>query len=191
MSWLRSRWVWLLLIGSLAFNAGMGTTFGVRAYSRHCERPCGSRQRGHEAFLEQLGLDVDQRAEVKADGDRLHAQMRELHQTLAEESATLASLLVSVEPDRSLIDAQLDRLTELHRQKQVQTVEHFLRFSQLLNDDQRAVFEQKLRRMFSRGGPGHRGFGRHHKFRGRGGAHRKDLPDRDRDWVEEELQENE
>jgi len=127
MAWLASRWYWLVLIGSLAFNAGVGTTFGVRAYSQHTEF-LGRRgpRHGPGNLLKQLDLRPEQMAAIEAEGETLHAQMRELHRAFREVSAKLADLLMVDKPDRDAIAAQLDKLAEMHRTKQEQVVEHVL-----------------------------------------------------------------
>ncbi|MHC4698174.1 MAG: Spy/CpxP family protein refolding chaperone [Planctomycetota bacterium] len=177
MSWLWGKGIWLVLISSLAFNAGMGTTFGVRAYNRHYGRPWGPPHKcRHRAFLERLNLRPDQLGQVEAEGEALHAEMRGLHRTLADESAALADLLVAVEPDREAIAAQLDKLADMHKEKQQQVVEHFLRLNELLNDDQREAFAHEIRRIFMRSGKGPPGGGRHH------GLHRGPGPRAGKHW---------
>ena len=170
ISWLRSKAGCLFLISSLAFNAGMGTTFGLRAYNRHYGGPFGSLPSWRkDAFLEQLNLRPDQLAQLQADGDTLHAQMRELQKSLAKQNAVLADLLVSAQPDREAIAMQLDKLAEMQRQKQQHVVEHFLHLSELLGSDQREVFEKTVRGVFARCGAGHGGFRGHHRTHPRGG----------------------
>jgi len=160
MSWMNGKALVVLLIGSLAFNVGMGTTFGVRAYKQHrehrCNRGCFP---GHRPFPDQLDLRPDQLTRFEAESDRLHSELRELHQSLAIEGAVLSDLLVSVEPDREAIAAQLDKLAELHRQKQQRIVDHFLRFGETLDDDQRVIFERTIRDVFARCGAGPNGCG--------------------------------
>lgn len=172
MSGLRSKSGWLLLIASLTFNAGMGTTFGIRAYHRHYggqeEAVHGCR---NHVFLERLNLRPDQHAHVEARSHALHAKTRELHQALREESAVLADLLVAVKPDREAIAVQLEKLAEMHRLKQQQVVEHFLRLNELLENDQREVFEKTIRGVFARCGAEHPGHREHHGAHPHGGPH--------------------
>ncbi len=173
MSWLRSKAGCLFLMASLAFNAGVGTTFGLRAYNRHHGGPWGSAHGGrNDALLDQLNLPPDQLAQLQAEGEALHAQVRELQKSLAQENAVLADLLVSAQPDREAIAAQLDTLAEMQRQKQQHVVEHFLRLSELLENDQREVFEKAVRGVFARCGAGHSGFRGHHRPRSPGGDRR-------------------
>ena len=170
MSWLCGKGIWLVLIGSLAFNAGMGTTFGVRAYNHHYGKPWGPpHQRRHQAFLDRFNLTPEQMVEVTEDGEKTHAEMIDLHQAMADESTALADLMVAVEPDREAIAAKLDKLAEMHREKQQQIVEHFLRFGELLNDEQREEFELAIRDVVVRFGAGRPGFGKMHSQHGRHG----------------------
>ncbi len=170
MAWLVGKWYWLVLIGSLAFKAGVVTTFWVRAYKRHAEffGAQGPRHR-HREFLEHMNLRPEQIAKIEAEGEILHAQMRELNQAFRRESAVLADLLLAKEPDRDAIAAQLDKLAQLHRTKQEQVVEHVLRFSELLDDDQRPAFEGSIRQIVRRCGFGPPGFDKHPRHRGRSG----------------------
>ncbi|MGD2110354.1 MAG: periplasmic heavy metal sensor [Phycisphaerae bacterium] len=180
MAWLASKWHVLVLIGSLAFNAGVGTTYGVRAFHRHAGEfgPHGGGRQRHRAILEEMGLRPEQIAKVEAEGEKLHAEMRKLHEAFATESAALADLLMADEPDRDAIAAQLDKLAEMHRTKQSVVVEHVLRFSELLDDDQRDAFEGSVRGIITRCGMGPPGSGKHHRGKGRfgprgGGRHRR------------------
>lgn len=170
MAWLASRWYWLVLIGSLAFNAGVGTTFGVRAYSQHAES-FGRRGPGHgpRGLWRELDLSPEQMAKVEAEGETLHAQMRELHEAFREESAKLADLLMVKKPDRDAIATQLDKLAEMHRTKEERVVEHVLRFSELLDDDQRPAFEGSIRKIIHRCGLGPPRFDQPPRHRGRFG----------------------
>ena len=96
MAWLRRRWLWLLLIASIAFNIGVGTTFGVRAYNRHSGGPPGrGHGPGHRELWEKLDLRLDQEEQVQAERETLHAEMGELRQGLLDESAVLADLMVA------------------------------------------------------------------------------------------------
>ena len=173
MSGLRSKTGWLLLIASLAFNAGMGTTFGIRAFRHYGEREEAVHGCRNHAFLERLKLPPDQHAHIEAQSYMLHAKTRELHQALKEESAVLADLLVAVKPDREVIAVQLEKLAELHRLKQQQVVEHFLRLSELLENDQREVFEKTIRAVFARCGAEHSGHRKHHGAHPPGGSHKE------------------
>lgn len=81
---------------------------------------------------------------------------------LAEENATLMDLMVPANPDRRAIAARLDKLAELHRRRQQQGVEHFLRLSELLDDDQRKQYEEAIGGVLARVGIGHPHARRHH-----------------------------
>ncbi len=162
MAWLRRRWLWLVLVASLAFNAGMGTTFGVRALDRRCGGPCPSGgYPDHAAILAELDLSPEQLAQAEAESGMLHADVRELCQALAVARITLADLLLADEPDQDAIADQLDTLASLDRQKQQHMVDHILRFSRILNDEQRDVFGNIVRRVFARCGEGYGDLGGH------------------------------
>ena len=182
MSWLHSKFLWLILIASLAFNAGVGTTFGIRAYSRHSDGPWhGPPPHPAGEFLEGLNLEPDELERMRAESNAVHARIRALHQTVIEELAALSDLLLAIEPDRDAIAAQLDKLADLHRQKQEYIVQHFLGLGELLEGDQRETFEETIRGVFLRCRPGHPGFKGRHRGHERFGApeerHQRDLDD--------------
>jgi Spy/CpxP family protein refolding chaperone len=125
-------------------------------------------------FHGRLDLRPDQLAHVELESGRLQTELHDLHQLLAQESAVLSDLMVAPEPDREAIAAQLDKLAALHAQKQEYVVNHFLRFRELLDDDQREIFAQTIRDVFARWGarpPGWGGPHMSHEPRGRHGPH--------------------
>ena len=175
MSLTRRRFLWLALIASLAFNAGVGATVGVRAYQQVSD-PDGRRHRpGGCRLTEELNLTPEQAESVAAarvemmDGLRgLRGQLREVRQALTE-------LMTAAEPDRDAIAEQIGRIASLDEQKHHRLVAHFLDIKQLLNPDQQEAFNETIRRGMSRHGRRHGGFGGpgHH---GRRAAHGNGKP---------------
>jgi Spy/CpxP family protein refolding chaperone len=147
MRWLVSRrnLLWSFLIISLAFNAGFGTTFGVRSY-RHPGRgggpgpgaPC-------QGFRDRLNLTAEQEARMNAARERLFLQVAEVRRRLAAERETLGSLLAASEPDRNAIGLQLDRITELQRQLQQHVIDHVFEEKEVLSPEQREAYNEVIR----------------------------------------------
>ena len=173
----------LLLIVSLAFNIGVGVTFGVMAY-RNLTTPRKPHRPGDGPgrcdSLEDLKLSPEQEAQMKAAREKMIERVHELRRAVKEEQKVLTDLMTAPEPDGEAIEEQLGRIAAARQQLDRHVVEHFLEVRKLLNPNQQEAFNKTIRRAFSRGGPGARGLGGHHglgKGRGRGGKgrFRKDL----------------
>lgn len=146
---------WLLLIASLAFNAGFGTTFGVRTLGHrlHEDEPGG--HRGPHGLHDRLGLSPQQRIEIEASGENLFRHMDELRREMHLEQKTLADLITAAEPDDAALTAQLEKVGELHNRIQRGVVAHFLEVKELLGPEQLEVFNGMIRRhVFLHDGPG-------------------------------------
>ena len=146
MAWLESKWVVLCLIASLAFNFGVGGTFGARIIEHHFGKTHGgTHDRLHggthgerrDRLFNQLKLSPEQRHRINADGERVHPHLRLVVDAMNEQRSALTELLIARRPDRSAIDAALERLKELQGERQRLIVDHLLRFSDFLDDQQR------------------------------------------------------
>lgn len=133
---------WLVLITSLAFNAGFGTTFGVRAF-RHCD-PTGEHGAKHDLH-QKLNLTPEQELKMEASGQKLFAQADELHQQLYAETESLADLITAVDPDRAAIAVQQDKVSALRRELQRCFVDHLLEVKDLLSKQQMITFNEVIR----------------------------------------------
>ena len=172
----------LLLIVSLAFNIGVGVTFGVMAYRnlttpRRPHRPGDGPGRFHS--LKELNLTPEQESQMKAAREKMIGRAHELRRAVKEEHKVLTDLMAAPEPDREAIEEQLSKIAVVRQQLDRHVVEHFLDVRGFLDPDQQEAFNKTIRRAFSRGGPGARGLGGHHgpgKGRGHGreGRFRKD-----------------
>ncbi len=168
---------WIVLIASLAFNAGFGTTFGVRAF-RHSE-PNDEHFAKHDLH-HQLDLTSEQKLHMEASGQKLFAQVDELHQELYAETVILADLVTAAEPDRAAIAVQQDKVSALRREFKGCFVDHLLEVKTLLSPQQKETFDKLIRQhVFQRhghgemGGPHHHGPGAHdesHKTHGHHGG---------------------
>jgi Spy/CpxP family protein refolding chaperone len=187
MSFLRHKGVWVLLIASLAFNIGLASTFGVRAYQNFrppCEPdgPGGPPRGDHGLMAERLGLtpqQAEQLSEIKRkfmdQADQLHEEREQAHQDLAD-------LIAADQPDEGAIAAQIKVLTDLMGEMNVELAHHFLEIKALLTPEQNAAFNEMIRDRHTRGGgPGH--FGRRGgprgRMRGHGGRHGQWQQDQD------------
>lgn len=164
----RRNGFWLVLIVSLAFNAGFGTTFGVRTY-RHYSGHGENRGRGSmQRLREKLNLTPEQQARMDAAIDGLLRQTDELRRELDTETEALAGLVTAPVTDRAAIAQQLDSVASLRQRIKRGVVEHFLELKELLRPDQREVFDEVIRRhIFSHPTHGHGGMGDAHGLGGR------------------------
>lgn len=159
----RRNGFWLVLIVSLAFNAGFGTTFGVRAFRHHSGHGGNGGRSSMQRLREKLNLTPEQEARMDAAKDVLLQQIDELRRELDAETEALAELVTTSVTDRAAIAQQLDSVASLRQQIQRGVVEHFLELKEFLRPDQREVFDEVIRRhIFSHPGHGHRGLGGAH-----------------------------
>lgn len=164
MSRLRYGSLWLVLLFSLAFNAGVGATAGMKAYQNYRADGKGHPGRRHQAWLKSLDLPADELEEIKTAEKAFMEEIRELRAELKQENDALVDLLATPETDREVIVAQLATVSELKAGMQQKVVEHFLNLRDRLTDpDQRDALTRRMLRVFSRRerGPasleGHRG----------------------------------
>jgi len=155
----RYRILWLVLVASLAFNAGVGAAVGVRAYNSYTEHATSegrSKPQRELRILDHLDLTEDQRAELHAAREELHAKHQELRAAIRAETDVLADALQSTQPDRDAIDLQIRRLGELREQMDRDLVDHFIDIRLMLSPDQHEAFDEVIRHALHRGGKGHR-----------------------------------
>ncbi len=168
------HWLGLALVASLAFNAGVGATVGVRTYHRFtgpdepgelAAHPRDHRGRRSVHLHQQLGLTQAQIEELHSMRDDMFDEIHALRGALRDENRTLTDLIVTSETDREAIDVQLGRIASLRREIDDRVVEHFLSVKQKLNPDQYEAFNVLISRAFVRGVPGGPGPDGEHRFR--------------------------
>ncbi len=138
--------LWWALIVSLAFNAGFGTTFGVRTYRHYCGRDGHGEGTSLRNLHEMLNLTPDQAVLMRSAKEELMRQVDEVQRELTVERTTLATLLAASEPDRKAITLQLDKIASLQQQLQRNVVEHLLEEKEVLTSVQQATFNKIIRR---------------------------------------------
>jgi len=133
----------LLLIISLAFNAGFGTTFGVGTYRHYCA------EHGDGVSLpdlhEDLNLTPSQQDQMKASKNELLHKVVDLRRELTSQRKALASLLAAPDPERTIIDKQLDKIALLQRKIQECVVDHLLDEKRLLSRKQQESYNEIIR----------------------------------------------
>lgn len=149
----------IVLLASLAFNAGLGVTFGVRAYNRTSQpsQPCDRRGGGDRTggdrpgggdregdFFEALHLTDEQRAQFKTDREQLMQSLSPFFDQLRSASKAVTDLMSAEEPDRQAIATQLDQVAAIRRQMQQTVIESVLQSMSHLDAEQRKVFNEKF-----------------------------------------------
>ena len=194
---LNRRWLVLVCVASLAFNAGVGATVGVRTYRRlvgpgrefqgkpQGESPGEARGWGRrgdrgargeygrgqrESRLHQaLGLSQDQAESLRLARKTMFENVGALRGVLRDENRALSDLIAAPKPDRVAIDAQLGRIASLRAEIDLRVVEHFLGIKEILEPEQHEAFNEVVHRAFNRDfSAGHGSRGRS-GIRGRGG----------------------
>ena len=164
MPWLGRKSIWLVLIASLAMNAGVGATFGVRAYENYrgpCEAPG---PRTHGRLTEILGLTPEQADRMMTDRRELMESMVEVRSDLRDAHEGLTGLISTDQPDREAVASQIDRIALLRGQLQHRLVGHFMDVREQLRPDQREAFDTMMRRhMFPPSGHGRPGMNGQHR----------------------------
>ncbi len=166
MSWMRRKALWLVLLASLAFNAGVGATVGVRAYQQVREPRGPHGGPGGCDLAKQLGLTPEQVTELDAARAELMSNLEATSHEVSLAHEALAELMTVAEPDRAAIDEQIERIGALRQQQQRELVEHFLEVKARLTPEQTEAFNELIRRVLSRPGRGLGGFGGPHGPRG-------------------------
>ena len=164
----QGRILWLVLIASLAFNAGVGSTFGVRAYHRFVEPARFGRPGGPPhgpRLLHALNLTEEQQVFLRNERGKLRERHHEVFQKIQMETDVLGDLLTSSEPDPGAIQSQLQKLAEFRQRLESDLVEHLLEVRRMLQPAQHEAFDEVICHTLHRGGK------RHHGFRGAYGVH--------------------
>ena len=157
MHWLRRNTVWLVLVASLAFNAGVGATFGVRTYRHYCDGAERAAKRPRaEKFYEGLNLSAEQRAHIDASRKAMMERIGDLHRAYRARNEELAELIAAPETDPAEVQTRLDAMADMRGQIQRQIVDHYLQIKQVLGPEQQAGFDEMVRRglLHERRGPG-------------------------------------
>lgn len=141
--------VWLLLIVSLAFNVGFGSTLAVQKVRKSCGSRCDSpvmdRSLCQTRLLDLLDLSPEQADRVAAAQASLLAEMAALRDEVATERSRLGELLTADVADEAAIASQLDRVCAVQRRVQQRVVAHVLAQKECLTPEQRAKFNELTR----------------------------------------------
>jgi len=140
--------VWLLLIVSLAFNVGFGSTLAVQRVVQMDDGRCGGpgmRPALLQSHLfDSLDLSPEQNQQFAAAQEALMADVASLRKECAAERAKLGELVTIDMPDQDAIQAQLDRISAVQRRVQGRVVQHLLNQREQLTPAQRTQFDELI-----------------------------------------------
>ncbi len=140
--------VWLLLIVSLAFNVGFGSTLAVHKVRQMCGGRCGGPAMGpalcQSHLFDSIDLSREQTQQFTRAQEALMTDVAAWRKACAAERAKLGELLTADKPDQDAIQAQLDRISELQRGVQARVVEHLLSQRKQLTPEQRTRYDELI-----------------------------------------------
>ena len=162
---MKSKWIIVLLIFSLAVNIAAVVTIGIqwsRHFGRHhpllSEPPFSDRHR--EIFRRRLDLTEDQFRKVKEVQDQLADELETKHGLLRERREALFHKLREPDPDREEIDSLLVEISVLQADIERKVVDNLLEMKDVLTPEQREKLLSLIDRRFSKHrrhfGPGQR-----------------------------------
>jgi Spy/CpxP family protein refolding chaperone len=156
---LRFHVLLIVLIASLALNAGVGATFGVRALSGPRAEDDHHRDRRDHSLASILDLPQAEADRVREQEARLFAEIDAIRDQLRSQHEALTALMTAPEPDRDAIRAKLDEIGALRRAMSARLVDHMLDVRATLDPTQREKLDEFIQRRFERHGPGGPGDG--------------------------------
>ena len=152
----RNSLPWWLLIISLAFNLGFGTTYGVKTYGRSGGVFSGGGRLGGGTMSmvylhENLDLTPEQEAQMQQITEDLLAGIDAFRQEMRDTRIVLAQLLGETELDQGAVADQLNAINAIQRDAQRLVVDHLLQEKRLLRPDQLDAFNEVIQSQVCRG----------------------------------------
>ncbi len=152
---------WWLLIISLAFNLGFGSTLSVQSLKSGTSTNPAGLGRGTMSMVfvhEDLELSPAQESGIQRINENLLSKIAPQRTRMNKARAMLAGLLSESISDLAAVAAQLDQINEIQREVQQQVIDHLLQEKALLRADQIEVFDEIIRQRVCPG-DGTGGFG--------------------------------
>jgi len=153
---------WWLLIISIAFNLGFGTTYGVKTYGQSSPTTAdiatsggGGGTMSMVTLHENLDLTPEQEVQVQQINEDLINEISAFRAEMRETRIVLSQLLGATEVDQDAIADQLAAVSAIQRDAQGLVIDHLLQEKQLLRPDQLEAFNEVIQSRVCRGyGPG-------------------------------------
>ena len=141
---------WWLLIISLAFNVGFGSTYTIRSYTPGVSatgNPKGIGRGTMSMVLAHEGLNLSsvQEAQIQQINENLLTKINSYRWEIGDARVTLAELLSQPELDQEAVATQLDVISAIQRDAQQLVIDHLLQEREILHPDQIDAFNKIIK----------------------------------------------
>ncbi len=148
---MRSKWLTLILILSLAINAAVLATMGYHYYvnaSTPSQAPCPIFPRDSHLY-QSLGLSKRQLAEIEPLAQKFHSRLGELAAAMEGKKETLLDLLQKDDP--ASIETLREEMAGIQDEIQREVITHIGQIKHILNPEQQKRFFQLMRQSMTGG----------------------------------------
>ena len=150
---MRSRWIPMILVLSLAMNAAVLAVAGYGYYHNRNQptTATGHSPEGDHHFYEKLGLTAAQLAKMTPIAATFHESLKSLHLKMDEKKNAMINLLGGEGVARARIDTLRIEMAAIQDGIQKTVITHVLDVKEILDHSQRERFFGLLRRSMNRG----------------------------------------
>jgi len=148
---MRSKWLILILILSLAINAGVLVSMGYHYYvnaSTPSSAPCPMSP-GDSHLYQSLGLSKVQLSKMEPLAQKFHARLAELGARMEEKKKTLTDLLQK-EGDPANIESLRKEMAGIQDEIQKEVISHIMESKKILDPVQQQRFFDLMRQSMTR-----------------------------------------
>jgi Spy/CpxP family protein refolding chaperone len=148
---MKSKWLTIVLILSLAINAGVLATMGYNYYvnaSTPSSAPCPMSP-GDSHLYQSLGLSNLQLSKMEPLAQKFHARLTELGVLMEEKKETLTDLLQK-DSDPASIEALRKEMAGIQDEIQKEVITHIMELKKILDPQQQQRFFDLMRQNMTR-----------------------------------------
>jgi Spy/CpxP family protein refolding chaperone len=148
---MKSKWLTVVLVLSLAINAGVLVSMGYHYYvnaSTPSSAPCPMSP-GDSHLYQSLGLSKVQLSKMEPLAQKFHARLAELGVLMEEKKETLTDLLQKTS-DPASIEALRKQMASIQDEIQKEVITHITEVKKILDPDQQQRFFDLMRRNMTR-----------------------------------------
>jgi len=148
---MRSKWLVLILMSSLAINAGVLVSMGYHYYvnaSTPSSAPCPMSP-GDSHLYQSLGLSKVQLSKMEPLAQKFHARLAELGARMEEKKKTLTDLLQK-EGDPANIESLRKEMAGIQDEIQKEVISHIMESKKILDPVQQQRFFDLMRQSMTR-----------------------------------------
>jgi Spy/CpxP family protein refolding chaperone len=148
---MKSKWLTVVLVLSLAINAGVLVSMGYHYYfsaSSKTLAPCPMSP-GDSHLYQSLGLSKVQLSKMEPLAQKFHARLAELGVLMEEKKETLTDLLQK-DSDPASIEALRKQMASIQDEIQREVITHITELKKILDPDQQQRFFDLMRQNMTR-----------------------------------------